>query len=179
MIENIMDDYDKAYGIKSARLRYFNVIGASSSSVIGEWHTPETHLVASILISFLSKACDFKIFGNDYNTSDGTCIRDYIDINDLISAHILALKYLEKENKTNVFNLGTNNGITVLELFNIIQKTLNKKIPYEIIKRRMGDCERLVAQNNKAKEILNWKINHTIEDSIKSAYNWHKLNINR
>ena len=113
MIENIMDDYDKAYDLKSVRLRYFNVIGADKDINIGEWHNPETHLVPNILKSTFENSKTFEIYGQDYNTKDGTCVRDYINIEDLIDAHILALEYLNKNNETNFFNLGTNGWNTV------------------------------------------------------------------
>ena len=108
MIEKIMDDYDKAYGLKSVRLRYFNVAGADSQGRVGEWHEPETHLIPNILKSTFSGGQTFKMFGTDYDTKDGTCVRDYINVEDLAQAHLLALDYLNKGGETNYFNLGTN-----------------------------------------------------------------------
>lgn len=177
MIECIMDDYDKAYGLKSVRLRYFNVIGADSKSRIGEWHNPETHLIPNILKSTFNRKTPFYIFGDDYNTKDGTCVRDYINIEDLVNAHILALSYLKNNGKTNYFNLGTNKGNTVKEIFSICEKVAGKNIPANIKPRRLGDPAILVADNTKAKEILGWTPNKTLEDSIKTAYAWEqKLN---
>lgn len=172
MIENIMDDYSNAYGLKSVRLRYFNVAGADSQTKIGEWHEPETHLIPNILKSTFGNNQSFKLFGTDYETKDGTCIRDYINIEDLIEAHILALKYLENGGKTEYFNLGTNQGNSVKEVFTLCEKITNKAIPLEIMNRREGDPEKLIADNSKAKNILGWNPKHKLEDSINSAYKW-------
>jgi len=174
IIENIMDDYDKAYGIKSVRLRYFNVIGASSTAHIGEIHNPETHLVPNILKSTLTTNQQFKLFGQDYDTKDGTCIRDYINIEDLANAHVLALNYLENHNTSNVFNLGTKEGYTVKEVFSMCENVVQKPISIQYEPRREGDPAKLVADNTKANEILKWNPQKSLEDSIKSAYDWEK-----
>lgn len=174
IIEKIMDDYDKAYGLKSVRLRYFNVAGADSKSRIGEWHDPETHLIPNILKSTFNNGKTFQMFGNDYGTKDGTCVRDYINVEDLAQAHLLALKYLDNGGETNYFNLGTNDGNTVKEVFSACEKVTEKTIPVEIKPRRAGDPASLVADNNKAKESLNWKPQHTLDESIASAYTWEK-----
>ena len=175
MIEKIMDDYDKAYNLKSIRLRYFNVIGADKKARIGEWHNPETHLVPNILKSAFKKGDEFKIFGDDYDTKDGTCIRDYVDVVDLANAHRLAYEYLNKNNKTDVFNLGTQEGQSVKEIFNISQEVLNKKIDYKIVQKREGDPKILLANSSKAKEILKWQPQKTTFDSIKNAFEWEKV----
>ena len=174
MIEKIMDDYDKAYDLKSVRLRYFNVAGADSKSRIGEWHDPETHLIPNILKSTFSNGKTFQMFGNDYDTKDGTCVRDYINVEDLAQAHLLALKYLDNGGETNYFNLGTNDGNTVKEVFSACEKVTEKTIPVEIKSRRAGDPASLVADNRKAKEILKWLPEHLLEESIKTAYKWEK-----
>lgn len=174
MIEKIMDDYDKAYNLKSVRLRYFNVAGADSKSRIGEWHDPETHLIPNILKSTFSNGKTFQMFGDDYDTKDGTCVRDYINVEDLAQAHLLALKYLDNGGETNYFNLGTNDGNTVKEVFSACEKVTEKTIPVEIKPRRAGDPASLVADNRKAKEKLNWKPQHTLDESIASAYTWEK-----
>lgn len=174
MIEKIMDDYDKAYDLKSVRLRYFNVAGADSKSRIGEWHDPETHLIPNILKSTFNNGKTFQMFGDDYDTKDGTCVRDYINVEDLAQAHLLALKYLDNGGETNYFNLGTNDGNTVKEVFSACEKVTEKTIPVEIKPRRVGDPASLVADNNKAKENLNWKPQHTLDESIASAYTWEK-----
>lgn len=175
IIEHIMDDYDKAYGLKSVRLRYFNVAGADSEGRIGEWHDPETHLIPNILKSTFGNGKTFKMFGTDYNTKDGTCVRDYINIEDLAQAHLLALNHLKAVGKTDFFNLGTKEGNTVKEVFDICEKVAEQKIPVEALARREGDPEQLVADNSKAKDFLHWTPKKNLEDSIKSAYKWEKI----
>ena len=174
MVEKIMDDYDKAYGLKSVRLRYFNVAGADSESRIGEWHDPETHLIPNILKSTFSNGKTFEMYGNDYNTKDGTCVRDYINIEDLVNAHLLALEYLNKGGETNYFNLGTNDGNTVKEVFNACEKVTKKDIEVKQMPRREGDPASLIADNAKAKKVLNWNPDKTLENSIQTAYEWEK-----
>ena len=174
IIEKVMDDFDKAYNLKSVRLRYFNVIGADEQTRIGEWHNPETHLVPNILKSVFKNDVKFKIFGDDYDTKDGTCIRDYVDVIDLCDAHLLALEYLKKYNKTDVFNLGTQEGQSVKEIFNISQDVTNQKIEYEIVEKRLGDPKILLANSLKARSVLNWQPKRTTFDSIKNAFEWEK-----
>ncbi len=172
MVEKIMDDYDKAYGLKSVRLRYFNVAGADSEARIGEWHEPETHLIPNVLKATADKT--FKMFGTDYDTVDGTCVRDYINVEDLAKAHIKALEYLNNGGETNYFNLGTKNGNSVKEVFAVCEKVKGQKIPLEICPRREGDPATLVADNSKAKNLLNWTPINSIEYSIQTAYQWEK-----
>jgi len=174
MIEHIMDDYDKAYDLKSVRLRYFNVAGADSKNRIGEWHEPETHLIPNILKSTFNNGKVFEMYGSDYATKDGTCVRDYINIEDLVNAHLLALDYLNNGGETNYFNLGTNEGNTVKEVFNSCEKITGQKIEVKQMPRREGDPASLVADNSKAKKILNWQPKASIEESIKTAYLWEK-----
>lgn len=174
MVEEILDDYDRAYNLKSIRLRYFNVAGADSKNRIGESHDPETHLIPNILASAADSEKVFNLFGNDYTTKDGTCIRDYVNVEDLASAHISALKYLDKENKSDCFNIGTKNGNTVKEVFEVCEKVTSKKIKVKTNPRRDGDPESLVADNTKAEKILNWRPKKTLEDTIKTAYAWLK-----
>ena len=174
MIENIMDDYDKAYNLKSVRLRYFNVAGADSQAIVGEWHEPETHLIPNILKSTVDSDKEFEMYGDDYDTKDGTCVRDYINIEDLVDAHLLALKYLNNGGATNYFNLGTKDGNTVKEVFNLCEKVTNKNIKVKQMPRREGDPASLIANNTKAKEILGWTPKRNLEYSIKTAYEWEK-----
>lgn len=174
-VEKIMDDFDKAYGLKSVRFRYFNVAGADENSLIGEWHEPESHLIPNILKSTFEGSQKFKIFGDTYDTKDGTCIRDYINISDLINAHVLALNYLQNGGETNFFNLGTNTGDSVKDVFNECEKVTGRKIPVEIVEKRAGDPSVLIADNTKAKNILGWIPTKTLNDSIKTAYNWEKV----
>lgn len=173
-VEKILKDYNKAYGLKSIILRYFNVAGCDDKIRIGEWHNPETHLIPNILKSAVNDDYKFKIYGTDYDTKDGTCVRDYVNVNDLAEAHFLAYEYLEKENKSDIFNLGTENGQSVKEIFDTCQKVLNKKINVEIAEKRAGDPAKLYANSEKARKILTWSPLHTIEDSIKTAYEWEK-----
>ncbi len=174
MIENIMDDYDLAYGLKSIRLRYFNVAGADKLSRVGEWHEPETHLIPNILKSTFSGGKTFEMYGEDYDTKDGTCVRDYINVEDLACAHVLALKYLENGGKTNYFNLGTTEGNSVKEVFRSCEEVTGKQIPVVVKSRRDGDPAKLIADNKKAKKELGWNPEKSLADSITSAYNWEK-----
>lgn len=172
MIERIMDDYDKAYGLKSVRLRYFNVAGADSEGRVGEWHNPETHLVPNILKSSFGDGKTFEMYGDDYDTKDGTCVRDYINVEDLAQAHILALKYLNNGGETNFFNLGTQEGTTVQEVFDVCEQVIGKSIPVKKMPRREGDPAILVADNTKAKNELGWEPKNSFEHSVKTAYEW-------
>ncbi len=172
MVEKIMDDYDRAYGLKSVRLRYFNVAGADIDTNIGEWHEPETHLIPNILKSTFGSGKIFEMYGNDYETKDGTCVRDYIDIGDLVDAHILALKYLNNGGDTNYFNLGTNSGSTVKDVFSACEDVTEKDIPVKVMPRRAGDPATLVADNKKAKQILGWTPEKSLTQSIQTAYRW-------
>ncbi len=176
IIEKIMDDYSKAYDLRSVRLRYFNVAGADAKTRIGEWHEPETHLIPNILKSTFSNAKTFEMYGTDYNTKDGTCIRDYINVEDLADAHVLALEYLNNGGKTNFFNLGTNEGNSVKEVFTACEEVANKKLTVKICPRREGDPAILVADNSKAKKVLHWVPQNNLKQSIKTAYNWEVNN---
>lgn len=178
-IEKIMDDYDFAYGLKSVRLRYFNVAGANSDGKIGEWHDPETHLIPNILKSTFGNGKTFEMFGSDYETKDGTCVRDYINVEDLAKAHLLALKYLENGEKTDFFNLGTKEGNTVKEVFSACEKVVGKTISVDLKPRRDGDTAVLVADNSKAKKILGWTPEKTLSDCIETAYFWEKFLANK
>ncbi len=171
-VEYMLKDYDVAYDLKSIRLRYFNVAGCDEQARVGEWHEPETHLVPNILKSTFGSAKTFKIFGNDYDTVDGTCIRDYVNVEDLAEAHRLAYKYLCENNKSNVFNLGTEQGDSVKQVFDACENVLNRKIDVEVVERRPGDPAKLYANANKAKQILGWSPKRTLENSIQSAYKW-------
>lgn len=170
-IEKMLKWYDRAFGFKSVILRYFNVAGAYDN--IGEAHNPETHLIPIILQVANKKRDYLYVYGNDYETKDGTCIRDYIHILDLCEAHILALEYLFKGNNSNYFNLGTENGFSVLEMIEAARKVTGKPIPVIITKRRDGDPAVLIASSKKAKEILKWNPQYSfIEKMIEDAYFW-------
>lgn len=173
-IEHMMDDYDRAYGLRSVRLRYFNVAGADSQCRVGECHDPETHLIPNILESTFDGGETFRIFGTDYETRDGTCVRDYVNVEDLADAHVLALRYLENGGSTDFFNLGTNEGSSVKEVFAACEKVTGRRIPLKAEDRRPGDPASLVADNRKAKAILGWNPIRTLDDSIRTAYAWEK-----
>ena len=174
MMEKMMKWCDNAYGMRYVALRYFNVAGAKSDASIGEDHTPETHLVPIILQVALGQREALAIYGNDYDTPDGTCVRDYVQVEDLITAHILALDYLKAGNESNFFNLGSNQGYSVQEMLEAAREVTGKEIPAKIAPRRAGDPSRLVASSAKAQAILGWKPEFTdVKEIIKTAWEWH------
>lgn len=165
----------KAHGLRYVSLRYFNACGADESGTIGEAHNPESHLIPLILQVPNGKRESISIFGNDYNTPDGTCIRDYIHVTDLAQAHILAVKYLENGGESDIFNLGNGIGYSVREVINTARKVTGHPIPEVEVPRRAGDPAMLVASSEKAKRILGWNPEHdSLEEIIASAWNWHK-----
>lgn len=174
MMEKMMKWCDNAYGMKYVALRYFNVAGAKADATIGEDHDPETHLVPIILQVALGQRKELAIFGDDYETPDGTCIRDYVQVEDLIAAHILALEYLKAGNESNAFNLGSNHGYSVKEMLEAARKVTGKEIPAKIAPRRAGDPATLIAASDKAKEVLGWKPQYTdVKTIIQTAWDWH------
>lgn len=176
-MEKMMKWADIAHGIKYIALRYFNVAGAHENGIIGEDHDPETHLVPLILQVPLGKRESISIFGNDYETRDGTCIRDYIHVMDLVDAHILALNKLRAGADSTVYNLGNGEGFTVKEMIEAARRVTGHPIPEVICPRRAGDPSTLIASSEKAKERLGWKpkFNKTY-DIVASAWRWHKNN---
>lgn len=166
---------DIAHGIKYISLRYFNVAGAHPSNKIGEDHTPETHLIPLILQVALGKRDVISIFGDDYSTPDGTCIRDYIHVIDLADAHILAVNKLREGFQSNIYNLGNGNGFSVKEMIDAARKVTNHEIPAKVVQRRAGDPAQLVASSKKAMNELGWKPKYdSVEDIISSAWKWHQ-----
>lgn len=164
-----------AYGIKYVSLRYFNACGADSSGELGEAHNPESHLIPLILQVPNGKRENISVFGTDYDTPDGTCIRDYIHVTDLAQAHILAVTYLENGGGSDIFNLGNGVGYSVREVIEAARKITGHPIPAVETPRRAGDPARLVASSEKAKKILGWNPTHNrLEEIIESAWNWHK-----
>ncbi len=177
MMEKMMKWSSLAYGINYVSLRYFNVAGAKSSAEIGEHHSPETHLIPLILQVALNQRKEITIFGDDYNTPDGTCIRDYIHVEDLVNAHLLALNYLFNGGKSDIFNLGNNNGYSVLQIVEAVRRITKHPIPYKISSRREGDPSILIASSEKANKVLGWSVkNEDIDLIIKDAWKWHKTN---
>jgi UDP-glucose 4-epimerase len=174
-MEKMMKWCEKAYGIKYVALRYFNVAGARTTGEIGEDHHPETHLIPVVLETVLGKREAITIFGEDYDTKDGTCIRDYIHVEDLIAAHILALKYLQNGGASDVFNLGSSQGFSVKEIVDTVRKVTDKAFNVKIGERRAGDPSVLIASSEKAKRVLGWNPQKTdIEQIIQDAWNWHE-----
>lgn len=173
-MEKMMKWCEKAFGLKYVSLRYFNVAGARSTGEIGEDHNPETHLIPVVLQTALGKRESMTVFGDDYPTKDGTCIRDYIHVEDLIDAHILALSYLQEGGESNVFNLGSSQGFSVKEIIDTARKITGKEIPVQIGPRRAGDPSVLIASSEKAKKVLGWNPYRTnIERIIEDAWRWH------
>ena len=176
-MEKMMKWADIAHGVKFISLRYFNVAGAHESGVIGEDHNPETHLIPLILQVPLGKREFISIFGDDYDTHDGTCIRDYIHVIDLADAHILAVEKLRKGSDSNIYNLGSGNGFTVKEMIDAARKVTGHPIPAKVCERRVGDPAKLVADSQKARKELDWKPKlENVEAMISSAWKWHKNN---
>lgn len=176
-VEKMMKWADNAYNLKFIALRYFNVAGAHQSAEIGEAHNPETHIIPLVLQVPLNKRQHITVFGTDYDTPDGTCIRDYIYIMDLVDAHLLALQKLRDGADSNVYNLGNGEGFSVMEIIEAARNVTKHPIPVAYSERRAGDPARLIASSKKAQEELGWKPNFTkIEDIIESAWNWHKSN---
>ncbi|MEW6703146.1 MAG: UDP-glucose 4-epimerase GalE [Bacteroidota bacterium] len=173
IIEKMLKDFEAAFGIKHVALRYFNAAGADISGVLGESHDPEPHLIPIVLLTALGKRKKISVFGNNYDTPDGTCIRDYIHVNDLAVAHLKALEYLSNENESAIINLGTGKGISVLEIIEKAKKITGREIPFEIVERRPGDPAMLVADNKKAREVLSWFPKFSIEEILESAWRWH------
>lgn len=169
----------RAHNINFVSLRYFNACGAHVSGVIGEDHAVETHLIPLILQVPNNKRKHIYIFGDDYNTKDGTCIRDYIHVTDLAQAHILAVKYLRNGGNSDIFNLGNGIGFSVKEVIETARKVTGHPIPAQISPRRAGDPAKLIASSNKARKILGWKPEHAeLEEIIATAWNWHKKHPN-
>lgn len=174
-VERILKDYQRAYGLQFVGLRYFNAAGADPEGEIGESHSPETHIIPLVLDAACGKREDIKIFGTDYNTPDGSCIRDYIHVMDLADAHILALHYLEKGNIGGFFNLGNAVGTSVLEVIESVKRVTGRNFKVMPVERRPGDPVKLVGSSAKAQCVLGWKpIYSDIDTIISHAWNWYQ-----
>lgn len=172
MVEKILEDYDAAYGLKSVILRYFNASGSDRDGIIGESHIPETHLIPLILQAASGKRESIKIFGDNYRTKDGTCIRDFVHVYDLARAHILGMEKMLKENKSLNYNLGSGEGFTVKEVIEKAKKVTGKDFKVETASKRPGDPAILVADSRKAERELGWKPEFSLEEIIESAWKW-------
>jgi UDP-glucose 4-epimerase len=185
MIEGILADYARAYALNAVCLRYFNAAGATPDGSIGEAHDPETHLIPNILLSLLPKVAEsgkrpiasLRVFGNDYATADGTCVRDYIHVNDLAQAHLVALDHLLSNPGFHAFNLGNGQGFSVMEVIRACEQVTGRTIDFTVEARRPGDPPRLVADSRLAREVLGWAPEFTsLEAIIETAWRWHYLN---
>lgn len=175
MLEKILSWYDKAYGLRSTFLRYFNAAGADASGTLGEVHAPETHLIPLVLDAAMGRRRSITVFGQDYPTPDGTCVRDYIHVTDLAGAHFLALRRMMETDRSDYFNLGTGKGYSVKEVISKAEEVTGSKIPVQLGPRRAGDPPELVAQAQKAKDVLKWEPRHSgLENILKTAWAWHQ-----
>jgi UDP-glucose-4-epimerase GalE len=174
--ENALEAYDRAYGLRSARLRYFNAAGADESGEIGELHDPETHLIPLALLASTPDGLELQVFGDDYPTPDGTCLRDYIHVNDLAEAHVRALQHLEKGGESLALNLGTGRGHSVMEVIQAAEATTGQPVRRKVGPRRPGDPPILVADASKAQQLLNWTPQRDLANIVSSAWNFMRAN---
>ncbi|WP_171240431.1 UDP-glucose 4-epimerase GalE [Ruegeria sp. HKCCA5491] len=174
-IEDILRDFQAAHGLNHVIFRYFNVAGADPDGEVGEFHRPETHLIPLMLDAIDGKRDGLTVFGTDYDTPDGTCIRDYVHVCDLVDAHVLGLNWLEQDKGSRVFNLGTGSGFSVMEVIGHSKSVTNRDVPYSIGPRRAGDCTKLVSGSVRAGDELGWAPNRsTLETMIADAWRWHQ-----
>ncbi|MGC9502638.1 UDP-glucose 4-epimerase GalE [Baaleninema sp.] len=174
-VEQMLSDFDRAYGLKSVRFRYFNAAGADPQGRLGEDHDPETHLIPLVLQAALGLRESIAIFGTDYDTPDGTCVRDYIHVCDLAQAHVLGLEYLLKGGDSQTFNLGNGNGFSVKEVIEVAREITGREIPVKLGERRSGDTPVLVGSSAKAREILGWQPQYgELRDIVAHAWQWHQ-----
>ncbi|CAD0184504.1 UDP-glucose 4-epimerase [Ruegeria sp. THAF57] len=174
-IEDILRDFQAAHGLNHVIFRYFNVAGADPDGEVGEFHRPETHLIPLMLDAIDGKRDGLTVFGTDYDTPDGTCIRDYVHVCDLVDAHVLGLNWLEQNKGSRVFNLGTGSGFSVMEVIGHSKSVTNRDVPYSVGPRRAGDCTKLVSGSVRAGDELGWAPNRsTLETMIADAWRWHQ-----
>lgn len=175
MVERVLADASRAYGLKSVALRYFNAAGASHTHNIGEAHVCETHLIPNVLKFALGATPELRVFGDDYETPDGTCVRDYVHVQDLAQAHELALSYMSTNDGAHIFNLGNGKGFSIKEVIESASRAAGTKIDYKVYPRREGDPPRLVAASDRARTLLGWEPKWTnLDGIIQSAWEWHK-----
>jgi UDP-glucose 4-epimerase len=175
MVERILADAHHAHGLCSVALRYFNAAGADVSGEIGESHQPETHLIPNVLRAALGQGPGLKVFGDDYATSDGTCVRDYVHVDDLAAAHLRALDFMATHDGAHVFNLGNGQGFSVLQVIEAARRVTGVEIPFDRCPRRAGDPAVLVASSTRARELLGWMPRYAdVEAIIETAWRWHR-----
>ena len=175
MVERMLADAARAYGLRSVSLRYFNAAGAAPGHGIGESHTPETHLIPNVFRAILGTGPALKVFGDDYPTRDGTCIRDYVHVLDLASAHALALDWMQAHEGAHVFNLGNGAGFSVREVIGAAERVAGVPVPHTMAERRAGDPAVLVASSQRARDQLGWQPRHAdLDDILRSAWAWHQ-----
>ena len=174
MMEQILADVFSAHRLSYVVFRYFNAAGAHASGDTGERHYPETHLIPNLLAAAAGERRQFMVFGDNYPTRDGTCVRDYVHVEDLCQAHLQALRYLEQGGASDVFNLGSEQGYSVKEVIAAAEQVTGRKIPLKIADRRPGDPATLIADSQKAKRVLGWKANENLETILRSAYEWYQ-----
>jgi UDP-arabinose 4-epimerase len=170
--EQALESYGLAYGVRYATLRYFNAAGADENGEIGECHDPEPHLIPLTLRAAAGFAPELQVYGTDYPTPDGTCIRDYINVVDLAEAHVMALQHLMAGNPSFYVNLGTGRGSSVMEVISTVESVTGKKVPRKIVPRRPGDPPALVADPTKAQQLLKWKAKRSLRDNVETAWKW-------
>jgi UDP-glucose 4-epimerase len=173
IVEQMLGDLDRHKGFRSVVLRYFNAAGADPEGRIGERHSPETHAIPLAIEAALGRRAGFKIFGSDYDTRDGTCVRDFVHVMDLADAHSRAVRYLLDGGDSVALNLGTGHGTTVSELLAMVERVSGRRFPVEYVKRREGDSPALVADNAKAKSVLGWAPSYDLAAIVETAWNWH------
>jgi UDP-glucose 4-epimerase len=169
--EFALEAYGRAYGLKFVSFRYFNAAGADESAAIGEIHSPETHLIPSAFEAIRGQRGELEIFGDDYPTPDGTCIRDYIHVNDLAEAHVLGMEYLGKGSSAKL-NLGTGQGYSVRQVLSTVERVTGKKVPARVAPRRPGDPAQLVADPSQAEKLLKWKARYSLDEIVSTAWKW-------
>jgi UDP-glucose 4-epimerase len=176
-VERMLASYDRAYGLNSVCLRYFNACGSDPEGELGEDHRPETHLIPRILLAAIGKAPEITVFGTDYDTPDGTCIRDYVHVSDLADAHLRAVRYLESGGQSAQFNLGSGNGFSVKQVIDAVKSATGRDFTVKYGDRRAGDPARLVADSRKAREVLGWNPQFDdVELCVKHAWAWMQAN---
>lgn len=175
MVERILQDYRQAYGLRFGVLRYFNAAGADPEGEIGESHDPETHIIPLVLEAAAGQRPEIRVFGTDYGTSDGSCVRDYIHVYDLATAHLLALHYLEKGGESDFFNLGNEKGTSVFEVIDSVKRVTGRDFTVTLSERRAGDPAKLVGSSEKARRILGWRpVYGDIDTIVRHAWEWYE-----